>query len=39
LFLTPLILVVCEKENEDENKKKTRNHDLEKVVNKDDLRK
>jgi len=35
----PLILVVWEKESEDENKKKTRNHDLEKVVNRDDFRK
>jgi hypothetical protein len=39
LFLTPLILVVCEKENEDENKKKTSDHDLEIVANKNGLRK
>ena len=31
----PLIFVVWEKENDDANKKKIRNHDLEKVVNKE----
>jgi hypothetical protein len=35
----PLIFVVWEKVNEDENRKKTRNHDLEIVVNRDDFRK
>lgn len=33
------MFVVWEKENEDENIKKTDNHDLEKVVNKDAFRK
>jgi len=35
----PLIFVVWEKENEEENKKKTSDHDLERVVNKKGLRK
>jgi len=38
LFLTPLILVVCEKENDVANKKKESDHDLEKVVNKNSFR-
>ena len=37
--MIPLIFVVCEKENDVENKKKISNHDLEKVVNKNALRK
>lgn len=37
--MMPLMFVVWEKENDVENKKKTRNHDLEKVVNKEGLHK
>jgi hypothetical protein len=37
--MLPLIFVVWEKEKDDVNKKKTMNHDLERVVNKNDLRK